>query len=109
MRSSLLPRKLGPATEIQELRDAFARAVARVEESEHSMAGALEGQRRLVREVHHRVKNNLQVVASLINIHGRTAETPACARRLWRRSAAASARWRSSTATISPRWRRIAG
>ena len=71
----LLPRKLGPATEIQELRDAFARAVTRVEESEHEMAGALEGQRRLVREVHHRVKNNLQVVASLINIHGRTAET----------------------------------
>ena len=70
-----LPRTMGPATEIQELRDAFARAVARVEESEHSMAGALEGQRRLVREVHHRVKNNLQVVASLINIHGRTAET----------------------------------
>ena len=70
-----LPPTLGPATEIQELRDAFARAVARVEESEQSMAGALEGQRRLVREVHHRVKNNLQVVASLINIHGRSAET----------------------------------
>jgi two-component system, sensor histidine kinase PdtaS len=70
-----LPRTMGPATEIQELRDAFARAVARVEQSEHSMAGALEGQRRLVREVHHRVKNNLQVVASLINIHGRSAET----------------------------------
>jgi two-component sensor histidine kinase len=72
----LLPRKLGPATEIQDLRDAFARAVTRVEESERNMAGALEGQRRLVREVHHRVKNNLQVVASLINIHGRSAETP---------------------------------
>ena len=40
------------------------------------MSGALEGQRRLVREVHHRVKNNLQVVASLLNIHGRSAETP---------------------------------
>ena len=68
-----LPSKLGPATEIQELRDAFGRAVARIEESEKEMADALEGQRRLVREVHHRVKNNLQVVASLLNIHGRTA------------------------------------
>jgi two-component sensor histidine kinase len=70
-----LPRKLGPSTEIQELRDAFERAVARVDESEREMTGALEGQRRLVREVHHRVKNNLQVVASLLNIHGRSAET----------------------------------
>jgi len=69
------PRKLGPATEIQQLRDAFGRAIARVDESERNMAGALEGQRRLVREVHHRVKNNLQVVASLLNIHGRGAET----------------------------------
>jgi len=73
----VLPRKLGPATEIQELRDSFARAVARVEESEKDMGEALDGQRRLVREVHHRVKNNLQVVASLLNIHGRTAETAA--------------------------------
>jgi two-component sensor histidine kinase len=71
-----LPRKLGPSEEIQELRDAFARAVARVDESDAEMTSALEGQRRLVREVHHRVKNNLQVVASLLNIHGRSATTP---------------------------------
>ncbi len=70
-----LPRRLGPSTEIQGLRDAFARAVDRVQESEQEMSGALEGQRRLVREVHHRVKNNLQVVASLLNIHGRSAGT----------------------------------
>ena len=71
-----LPRKLGPSREIQELRDAFARAVARVDQSEREMTGALEGQRKLVREVHHRVKNNLQVVASLLNIHGRSASAP---------------------------------
>ncbi|WP_051531260.1 sensor histidine kinase [Sphingomonas sp. URHD0057] len=71
-----LPRRLGPATEIQQLRDAFVRAVSRVDQSEREMTGALEGQRRLVREVHHRVKNNLQVIASLLNIHGRGAETP---------------------------------
>ena len=72
-----LPTRLGPAMEIQELRDAFARAVDRVQQSEVEMSAALEGQRRLVREVHHRVKNNLQVIASLLNIHGRSAETPA--------------------------------
>ena len=38
-----LPQKLGPSTEIQELRDAFARAVTRVDESEREMAGALDG------------------------------------------------------------------
>ena len=71
-----LPDRLGPATEIQSLRDAFGRAVARVEQSEANLTGAVEGQRRLVREVHHRVKNNLQVIASLLNIHGRSAESP---------------------------------
>jgi two-component sensor histidine kinase len=70
-----LPRKLGPSQEIQGLRNAFARGIAQVEESERETTAALEGQRRLVREVHHRVKNNLQVVASLLNIHGRSAET----------------------------------
>lgn len=69
-----LPRNLGPATEIEDLRNAFGRALARVDESERNMATALDGQRRLVREVHHRVKNNLQVVASLLNIHGRSAQ-----------------------------------
>jgi two-component sensor histidine kinase len=73
--AAALPRKLGPAMEIQELRDAFARTLEQVEQSEREMSSALDGQRRLVREVHHRVKNNLQVVASLLNIHGRTAET----------------------------------
>ncbi|MFC7536618.1 sensor histidine kinase [Sphingomonas sp. GCM10030256] len=68
-----LPDRLGSATEIRELGHAFARAVDRIEQSEHEMSDALEGQRKLVREVHHRVKNNLQVVASLLNIHGRTA------------------------------------
>lgn len=69
------PRKLGPATEIGELSEAFGRAFTQVEQSQQEMSSALEGQRRLVREVHHRVKNNLQVVASLLNIQGRSAPT----------------------------------
>jgi two-component sensor histidine kinase len=70
-----LPDRLGPTAEIRDLGLAFERAVDRIEQSERQMAEALEGQRRLVREVHHRVKNNLQVVASLLNIHGRSATT----------------------------------
>lgn len=68
-----IPDSLGPATEIHELGDAFRRAVERIEHAEVEARAALEGQQRLVREVHHRVKNNLQVVASLLSIHGRTA------------------------------------
>ena len=71
----LAAQDFGHATEIKDLRDAFVRAVARIEETERGMADALEGQRRLVREVHHRVKNNLQVIASLLSIHGRTADS----------------------------------
>ncbi|MEO7655516.1 MAG: sensor histidine kinase [Sphingomicrobium sp.] len=74
--NSDLPENLGPALEIRSLRDAFTRAIDRVEVSEGESADALEGQRRLVREVHHRVKNNLQVIASLLNIHGRIADSP---------------------------------
>jgi two-component sensor histidine kinase len=70
-----LPERLGPTAEIRELGQAFERAVERIEESERQMSEALTGQRKLVREVHHRVKNNLQVVASLLNIHGRSART----------------------------------
>lgn len=74
--SMVLPERLGAAGEIRSLGAAFERAVDRIEHSEQQMAEALHGQRRLVREVHHRVKNNLQVIASLLNIHGRSANTP---------------------------------
>lgn len=69
-----LPTKYGAASEVRDLSSAFERAVDRIEGAEREALDALEGQRRLVREVHHRVKNNLQVVASLLSIHGRSAE-----------------------------------
>lgn len=72
----VLPERIGTAHEIRSLGAAFERAVDRLESADQQMTEALHGQRRLVREVHHRVKNNLQVIASLLNIHGRSATTP---------------------------------
>jgi two-component system, sensor histidine kinase PdtaS len=68
-----------PAVEIRELGNAFAQFANRLAEREHELEDAFEGQVRLTREVHHRVKNNLQVIASLINLHARDAESDAVA------------------------------
>ena len=65
-----------PAQEIRELGDTF-RAISRtVALHEAGLAEGLVRQTRLTREVHHRVKNNLQVISSLINFHARAAPSP---------------------------------
>jgi two-component sensor histidine kinase len=66
-----LPRLATPAREINELGAAFDKVVKTVARHEAELEAAVERQKRLVREVHHRVKNNLQVVASLLNLHSR--------------------------------------
>ena len=66
-----LPTLQSPAREIGELGDAFDQVTRTVARHEAELEAAVERQTRLVREVHHRVKNNLQVVASLLNIHSR--------------------------------------
>lgn len=65
-----------PAAEIRELGDTF-RAISRtVAIHEAGLAEGLVRQTKLTREVHHRVKNNLQVISSLINFHARGAVSP---------------------------------
>jgi two-component sensor histidine kinase len=68
-----LPPLTSPAREIGELGLAFSRVTQTVARHEAELEAGLERQTRLVREVHHRVKNNLQVVASLLNLHARGA------------------------------------
>lgn len=64
-----------PAQEIRDLGDTF-RAISRtVALHEAGLAEGLIRQTKLTREVHHRVKNNLQVIASLINFHARGARS----------------------------------
>ena len=66
-----LPALRSPAREIGELGLAFDNVTRTVARHEAELEAAVERQTRLVREVHHRVKNNLQVVASLLNLHAR--------------------------------------
>ena len=64
-----------PAMEIRTLGTAFQRAAQTITRHEAELEEGLARQTKLTREVHHRVKNNLQVVASLLNIHARGAHT----------------------------------
>lgn len=64
-----------PALEIRDLGETF-RAISRtVASHEAGLAEGLIRQTALTREVHHRVKNNLQVISSLINFHARGARS----------------------------------
>jgi two-component system, sensor histidine kinase PdtaS len=72
-----LPRLKTPAREIRELGEAFQQATETLTAHENELAEGLANQKRLTREVHHRVKNNLQVVSSLINLHSRGATSDA--------------------------------
>lgn len=65
-----------PAQEIVALGETFREISEDVATHEAEMAEGLETQRKLTREVHHRVKNNLQIIASLINLHSRAAHEP---------------------------------
>jgi two-component system, sensor histidine kinase PdtaS len=68
-----LPTVRSPAHEIAAVGAAFDEVTRTVARHEAELEAAVVRQTRLVREVHHRVKNNLQVVASLLNLHARGA------------------------------------
>jgi two-component system, sensor histidine kinase PdtaS len=74
-RSLALPSFRSPAREIAALGQAFDQVTRTVARHEADLEAAVDRQTRLVREVHHRVKNNLQVVASLLNLHSRGAQS----------------------------------
>ncbi|ATY34498.1 histidine kinase [Sphingomonas psychrotolerans] len=64
-----------PAQEIRELGETFQQITRTVQLHETDLADGLVRQTKLTREVHHRVKNNLQVISSLINFHARGAKS----------------------------------
>ena len=61
----------GAPDEIRSLRRTLAAMAKTLRGREQRLVAALAEERALLREVHHRVKNNLQMVASLLNIQAR--------------------------------------
>ena len=60
--------------EIAEIEDSFAKTAMELNRDEQRLVAALRDQKVLLKEVHHRVKNNLQIISSMINLQMRGAE-----------------------------------
>lgn len=69
-----LPRAL--PLEIRQMERAFSRATRRLDRHEARLQRAAKQQDLLIREIHHRVKNNLQIVASLLNLQANRIRLP---------------------------------
>lgn len=69
-----LPRSL--PLEIRQMERAFSRATRRLDRHEARLQRAAKQQDLLIKEIHHRVKNNLQIVASLLNLQANRIKLP---------------------------------
>lgn len=58
----------GASEEMEELAHAFARAAGEIRERDQLLRASIQEKDLLLREIHHRVKNNLQIVTSLLNL-----------------------------------------
>jgi two-component sensor histidine kinase len=70
----------GPASglprEVRDLWDTFVLATDTLGEREQQLRRAVEQQELLMQEIHHRVKNNLQIIASLMNLQASRIRLP---------------------------------
>lgn len=76
-RHSVRPeRTVAAPAEIRNLGETFTRMADLISARETELQDSLEQKEVLVREIHHRVKNNLQLVMSLLNLHARRIKDP---------------------------------
>jgi two-component sensor histidine kinase len=69
-------RAVAAPEEIKSLGETFTRMADIISAREHELKDSLQQKEVLVREIHHRVKNNLQLVMSLLNLHARRIRDP---------------------------------
>jgi len=76
-RHSVRPERVRAApAEIRSLGGTFSRMADLLSARENELRDSLQQKEILVREIHHRVKNNLQLVMSLLNLHARRIRDP---------------------------------
>lgn len=76
-RHNVRPERVhGASKEIRSLGETFARMADLISAREAELRESLAQKEMLVREIHHRVKNNLQLVMSLLNLHARRIKDP---------------------------------
>ncbi|HET9018163.1 MAG TPA: sensor histidine kinase [Acetobacteraceae bacterium] len=66
----------GVPLELRQLSASFAEATRALAEREQQLQRAMEQQELLMQEIHHRVKNNLQIIASLLNLQANRIRLP---------------------------------
>ena len=76
-RHTVRPERVSAApAEIRSLGETFTRMADLISAREQQLRESLAQKEILVREIHHRVKNNLQLVMSLLNLHARRIRDP---------------------------------